>query len=107
MWSGGKLNIFLPGVAWKMKDASIELNGFSKGSLSQGIECVSWLLLAVHGETDKHREKLQELKRTQIQGVLVLKAKEVLSPRFYRWQTMLRLRNNFQASINLGHAWKT
>lgn len=71
------------------------------------MKCVAWLLLAAHGERDKYREKLEELKRIQIQGVLVLKSKAVLSPRVYRWQTMLRLRNNVQAHINLGHSQKT
>ena len=67
------------------------------------MKCVAWLLLAARGETDKYGEKPEELKRIQIQSVLVLKSKAVLSPRVYRWQTMLRLRNNFQAHINLGH----
>lgn len=71
------------------------------------MKCFAWLLLAAHGERDKYREKLEELKRIQIQGVLVLKSKAVLSPRVYRWRTMLRLRNNVQAHINLGHSQKT
>lgn len=86
-----------------MENTAIKWSTVSKRSLSQQVKCVAWLLLAARGETDKCREKLEELKRIQIQGVLVLRSNAVLSPRVYRWQTMLRLRNNFQAHINLGH----